>query len=311
MLLELGKAFAAPGLPEPVRIGDLLAQEPWSELYTAEYAGESCTVRWLLPAAAEGIEDQRRALLKDIPAARQAVEGPFLWPLTLLENRRDHRFFGYLRQWPEPRFRPLGALLRGVEGPPDDAALLTASLGLSTALDRLHRAGYCLPTLHLGSIRLDPTTGDVLLDHLEGLRREGERRTLLVLPFAAPEVLRGQAGCHAAADLHALGVLLFYLWMRGHPLEGGLERELEILDEPARDRLYAERPLFVFDPENPDNRPDADVDGHILTNWEALPGPLQERFVRCFTTGLEDPAARPGAGEWAEAFAACEEGSPE
>jgi eukaryotic-like serine/threonine-protein kinase len=38
--------------------------------------------------------------------------------------------------------------------------------------------------------------------------------------FMAPEIIRGEALRSTLTDLHSLAVFLFYLFVRGHPLEG-------------------------------------------------------------------------------------------
>ena len=52
-----------------------------------------------------------------------------------------------------------------------------------------------------------------------------------------------------ATDLYSLAVILFYMFMVHHPLEGRREREITCLDLAAMKKLYGTEALFIFDPE--------------------------------------------------------------
>ncbi len=75
--------------------------------------------------------------------------------------------------------------------------------------------------------------------------------------FMAPEVCRREVEPNAATDRFSLAILLFYIFMLGHPLKG--KRELELAfdksDIDGSRRLCGDDPVFVFDPANASNRP--------------------------------------------------------
>lgn len=90
-------------------------------------------------------------------------------------------------------------------------------------------------------------------------------------------------------DLYSLSVLLFYLLMMHHPLEGKREAEVHCLDLPAMTRLYGTEPLFIFDPQNQANTPDPALHQNALLFWPLYPQFLRDLFVHAFTDGLRDP----------------------
>ena len=56
--------------------------------------------------------------------------------------------------------------------------------------------------------------------------------------FMAPEIVMGRASPSRNTDLYSLAVLLFYMFMMGHPLEGKLEAEIKCMDIHAMNKLY-------------------------------------------------------------------------
>ena len=58
--------------------------------------------------------------------------------------------------------------------------------------------------------------------------------------FMAPEVGRREADPSAMTDRFSLAVLLFYIFMLGHPLKGRLEMELSFqADDPDGSRRHS------------------------------------------------------------------------
>jgi hypothetical protein len=97
-------------------------------------------------------------------------------------------------------------------------------------------------------------------------------------------------------------VILFYMFMVHHPLEGKREREIACLDLPAMKKLYGTEALFIFDPKHGANRPVPGVHNNATLFWNLYPGYVRDIFTRAFTEGLRDPAARVRESEWRTAF---------
>ena len=74
----------------------------------------------------------------------------------------------------------------------------------------------------------DPDTGDVLICDNDNVSANGiDNSSVYGTPrFMAPEIVMGQAKPSRNTDLYSLAVLLFYMFMMGHPLEGKLEAAL-------------------------------------------------------------------------------------
>ena len=75
------------------------------------------------------------------------------------------------------------------------------------------------------------------------------------------------------------------------------------MDIHAMNMLYGTDPLFIFDPDNKDNRPLAGYQDNALIFWELYPQQLRDLFTTSFTVGLTQPNRRITEGKWMETFA--------
>ena len=119
----------------------------------------------------------------------------------------------------------------------------------------------------------------------------------------APEIVLGKARPSRNTDLFSLAVLLFYMFMLNHPLEGKREAKIKCMDIHAMNQLYGTDPLFIFDPDNKDNRPLVGYQDNALVFWDLYPGQLRELFTASFTVGLREPNRRVTETKWLETFA--------
>jgi serine/threonine protein kinase len=115
----------------------------------------------------------------------------------------------------------------------------------------------------------------------------------------APEIVRGEALPSTKTDRFSLAVLLFYMFMFSHPLEGRKEYDIHVLDAAAMTRLYGLEPVFIFDPADHSNEPVKGFHDNALIFWNIYPQFLRDLFTRSFTVGLKDPVnGRVLENEW-------------
>jgi DNA-binding helix-hairpin-helix protein with protein kinase domain len=105
----------------------------------------------------------------------------------------------------------------------------------------------------------------------------------------APEIVRGDAVPSTQTDLFSLAVLLFYMFVMHHPLEGKKELAIKCLDLPAMKKLYGTEPLFIFDPSDNSNAPEPQYQRNALAFWTVYPRFLRDVFTKAFTDGIRDP----------------------
>jgi hypothetical protein len=104
-------------------------------------------------------------------------------------------------------------------------------------------------------------------------------------------------------DLFSLAVLLFYMLMVSHPLEGKKESSIRCFDLPAMNKIYGFEPLFIFDPVDTSNRPVPGIHDNALEYWKIYPQFLRDLFTKAFTAGLKDVRDRVRESEWRSALA--------
>lgn len=119
----------------------------------------------------------------------------------------------------------------------------------------------------------------------------------------APEIVRREAVPSTQTDLFSLAVLLFYMFMVHHPLEGQKESSIHALDLPAMEKLYGYEPVFIFDPADTSNQPVRGYHDNALAFWPIYPQFLRHLFTKAFTDGIRDPAnGRVREGIWRAAM---------
>ncbi|MDD1703035.1 MAG: protein kinase [Methanoregula sp.] len=275
------------------------------EVYLVDSPQGKQTVKWYKPEQAT--PEQRTAiqyLVRTGPPYGTAGKR-FIWPLDLVTNEGSKQF-GYLMTLIDTQqFAELGEVWAHLKPVPNISALCEISYQLANSYRALHLSGHCYRDISAGNLMFNPKTGDVLIcdnDNV-GVNRQSRCQVWGTMEYMAPELIRGESDPSTVTDLHALAVLLFYVWVWHHPFHGEMEYRYHCWDIPAKKQVYGTGPVFVFDPENPKNRLPHDPDYAIArTRWELCPPELKNMFIRAFSEGLTNPGRRVTEGEWQNLF---------
>lgn len=299
-LLTIGHEVTGESSNLSYEIEQFLGGGGQGEVYSAGPADRRVAVKWYFPGSATS--DQRTAL--DVLVSAGSPSPCFLWP-TELVSAPNVPGFGYAMELREPRFKGIVDLMKG-RAKPDSRALATAGLQLADSYFQLHAKGLCYRDISFGNVFFDPSNGDIRICDNDNVAVNGATTGgVLGTPrFMAPEVVRGDALPSTQTDLYSLAVLLFYMFVLHHPLEGRRESSIRCLDLPAMNKLYGTDPLFIFDPADDSNAPDPRFHRNAVDCWPVLPTFLRDLFTRSFTEGIQDPDhGRVRETEWRAAFA--------
>jgi DNA-binding helix-hairpin-helix protein with protein kinase domain len=303
-LPERGDTLHLDRTGEPVAVGQRVGEGAQGVVHkVAQRTGRPLALKWY-----------RRAT--DTPAQRSAIREltgrpnpheAFLFPMDTITTA-DIGGFGYIMPWMDQRFSSFAQVIND----PQPLGLQTkARIGrkLAEAFGALHASGLCYRDINFGNLWVDPLRGDVaIIDNDNVGIDDGHAAVWGVLRFMAPEVVRREQRPSTVTDLHSLAVLLFYLLLHGHPLDGQRVEAGLTWDEHRRSEEelalahYGNAPLFVFDPTDASNRPDPDQGPSRW--WPLYPSFVQRPFVQAFTVGLRDAtlAGRVLATTWRDTF---------
>jgi serine/threonine protein kinase len=282
----------------PCTVEQFLGGGGQGEVYKANLAGNMMALKWYF---AQNATPEQRAGLETLIKSG-APNDRFLWPVEMVSDRSVPGF-GYLMLLREPRYKSIVDLMkRKVE--PSFRALITAGLALSHSFLQLHAKGLCYRDISFGNVFFDPVNGDILICDNDNVAVDGAGPTgVLGTPrFMAPEIVRMEAKPSTQTDLFSLAVLLFYMLMVSHPLEGKRESSIRCFDLPAMNKIYGFEPLFIFDPVDTSNRPVVGIHDNALAYWGIYPQFLRDLFTKAFTAGLKDVRDRVRESEWRSAL---------
>lgn len=307
MPLTLGQKVTSALTGTELEVIRKLGEGTQGEVYLVSGLSGFQAVKWYKPEQAT--PEQRAAILYLVKTGPPfgAAGKRFVWPLDLV-TREGSDQFGYLMpRIDTQRFAELGEVWAHIKPVPAFSSLCEISYQLANSYRALHLSGHCYRDISAGNLMFDPLSGNILIcdnDNV-GVNRQSACQVWGTMEYMAPEIIRCSADPSTQTDLHSLAVLLFYLWVWHHPFHGEMEYSFHCWDIPAKKKVYGESPVFIFDPDNAENRLPPDPDYAIARErWEYCPSDLKAAFIRAFTEGLRDPGRRVTEGEWQNLFSA-------
>ena len=297
-MLKRGDVLIARNMQSAAMIEDTLGEGAQAEVYRARIGDKDYALKWYRPEFLSG--DQRLWERLKVAISSGTPTEQFLWPFDLVSYPRSSAYGGYLMPIKTPEFISMAGLIGG-QAAPAFRALTMVGFNLAHSFLKLHAAGLCYRDINFGNVFFNPDTGDIRIADNDNVDVNLKPGSIKGTPdFMAPEVATDLVAPNAASDRFSLAVLLFRIFMIGHPLRG--KRELTLPYDPSdpdqSHRLCAVDPVFIFDPNNDSNRPSPGVHDCPLNYWPIYPGSLRKLFIRAFTEGLDDPDARVMENEW-------------
>lgn len=276
----------------------LLGAGGQGEVYDVECSGKHYALKWYYRKTAT---TSQKHILENL-VAKGKPDACFLWPEDLILKRTGESF-GYIMELRPPEYKSIVDLMKR-KAEPSFYMLCRAAYNVTRGYQKLHEMGYSYRDISFGNLFFNPETGDVLICDNDNVSVNGkDDSSVYGTPrFMAPEIVLGKAKPSRNTDLFSLAVLLFYMFMLNHPLEGKLEADIKCMDIHAMNKLYGTNPVFIFDPDNKTNRPVKGYHDNALIYWDLYSEKLKELFIQAFTVGIGSPNRRVTENKWLETF---------
>ncbi len=281
------------------KVVSLLGAGGQGEVYDVECNGKHYALKWYFKGSATA---RQKKILETI-IAKGAPDTSFLWPMEMVIPAQGS-LYGYIMPLRPKSYKSIVDLMKQRVNPSFHVLCRTA-FNLTKGYQKLHGTGAKYQDISFGNLFFNPDNGDVLICDNDNVSYDSTKPGgILGTPgFMAPEIVRGEARPSRETDRYSLAVLLFYLFMVNHPLDGKREANIKCLDYAARVELYGKNPIFIFDPNDKSNRPDKETHNNANIYWPLYPEKMRQLFIKSFTTGLKDPNKRVTEPEWLSLFA--------
>lgn len=269
------------------------------EVYDVTCNNKHYALKWYFKHTAT--PEQKKILNKLVEKGKP--DDSFLWPEDLVFQKEGEPF-GYIMPLRSKEYKSIIDLMKRRVNP-SFYNLARAAYNLVKGYQKLHGAGYQYRDISFGNVFFNPDNGDVKICDNDNVTPNGAKEGgVYGTPrFMAPEIVRGEAKPSRNTDRFSLAVLLFYMFMVNHPLEGAEEAKIKCMDIHAMNKLYGTNPIFIYDPDNTKNRPVPGYHDNAIIYWEMYPQYLKDLFIKSFTVGLNEPAKRVTEKEWQDAIA--------
>lgn len=299
-LLQIGQKIALPVSGSVANPLEYLGDGTQGEVYKVEINGKAMALKWLKPDYLETDPGMYVRLEKIIDIGPPS--NAFLWPLEMLECAGIEGF-GYIMPLYEEGFVDINALMTR-KAEPTFKVLVSACFEVVQAFWMLHSQGLCYRDISFKNVFFNPKTGAVRICDNDNVDVVNEPGVIAGTPsFMATEIVAGSAQPTTETDLHSLAVLIFYMLMVHHPLEGTRELSYHAFDYHAAKDIYGKNALYIFDPNDSSNQPVPGYHDNALAYKNVYPAFLMRMFEKAFVSGLHNPQHRVRETEWREVLA--------
>ncbi|MDE5772053.1 MAG: serine/threonine-protein kinase [Ruminococcus sp.] len=249
-------------------------------VYRVTYNGKEYALKWYF---VNKLKDHKRFYMNIENNIRKGTPtSAFLWPVEITEYFEGS--FGYLMKLRPKEYEDFSKFLRAKVHFSGIKAVINAALQITTGFRVLHNKGFSYQDLNDGNFFVNPDTGDVLICDNDNVAEYGKAFGIAgKCRYMAPEVVTGKKKPDIHTDRFSLAVVLYMLIFVNHPLEGERTLKFPCLTEELERKFYGSEPVFVFDKNNPQNRPVAELHSNEIKLWSLYPEFVKEAFQEAFS----------------------------
>ena len=256
-------------------------------VYKTSYRGAEYALKWYHDDVFHG---QERAFYQNLEnnISKGAPTKAFLWPLGITEVQNGS--FGYIMNIRPKGYDELTDFFVATRKKPQIrfksfSAISTAAINIIQAFRELHNSGYSYQDINNGNFFISPDSGDVLICDNDNISPFGTSLGIMGKQrWMAPEIVTGGVP-DKQSDRFSLAVVLFRLLFINHPLEGRYSTPPCMTKELER-KYYGTAPVFIYDPDNQQNRPIPGTDQNLRLFWPAYPQYIRDAFIRAFSNDV-------------------------
>lgn len=181
-------------------------------------------------------------------------------------------------------------------------AKIDAAISIADAFCKYSFAKVAVTDFFENFIGIDPKTGKVFFSLYQCLDTDLSK-AVPFYRFCPAEILRCEAEFSFESNKYLLATLLFTVFFSAHPLEGRSLSHQPYLSKELATEIYANNPVFIMDPDDDSNRPDAVLQGTIEPLWGFYPKMLTELFTQALSSkACTFPESRPSYLDWLKAL---------
>ena len=283
-----------------IKINSLLGEGGQGKIYKVTYNGQPKALKMYKPESVKNLEWFRENLKREIKEG--APSEKFLWPQDI--TREVDGTFGYIMDLRPSDYHEFDDILLAKCEFSSFTAMINCALNIVSAFRVLHRKGYVYQDLNNGNFFVRISDGDVLIcdndnvsdpAHPSGIA--GKAR------YMAPSVVMGGKPSRLT-DRFSLGVCLFMLFMRCHPLEGVRTLRVPEMNDYYLQLHYGKQPLFIADPKDRSNGYSEEIHKNFYLRWPLMTKQIKELFIKTFSQEamLQNEAKYPLESDWCKAL---------
>ena len=281
-----------------VKIDKLLGEGGQGKVYKVIYNGETKVLKMYKPESVKNLEWFRKNLRTEIQKGTPSEK--FIWPQDITNEVNGP--FGYIMDLCPSDYCEFDDILLAKKEFSSFTAMINCALNIVSAFRVLHRKGYVYQDLNNGNFFVRVSDGDVLIcdndnvsdsEHPSGIA--GKAR------YMAPSVVKGGIP-NRFTDRFSLGVCLFMLFMRCHPLEGVRTLSSPEMNDYYLQLHYGKNPLFIADPNDSSNRYSKEIHKNFCNRWPLMTKNIKNLFTATFSQQAMANDDYPIESDWCKAL---------